>query len=299
MVGTATPSLFPDITPEMSSMIPPKTIVSAAALLVAGLGAAQAADLPARVAPAPYVAPLPVFTWTGAYFGINAGASFDDTSKFALSNGVGVTPANTGIGTNRPTLFKNSDDGFTAGAQLGYNYEFQGFGAAGSGIVVGLEADAAYIDAAKTQNLILSNTAGVPSTNTFRSGIDFLGTVRGRLGYAFNQFLIYGTGGFAYGDAFEKAALYTSGNANLLRFFGSKGGIQTGYTYGGGIEYAIPTSSFLNFFKSSAVTLKLEYLRYDLGTKSFVANGVTTTTAYNVSDKTEGNIARIGLNYKF
>ena len=55
----------------------------------------------------------------------------------------------------------------------------------------------------------------------------------------------------------------------------------------------------MNFFKSSAVTLKLEYLRYDLGTKSFVANGVTTTTAYNVSDKTEGNIARIGLNYKF
>ena len=277
-------------------------IAAAAVLLASAAGAASAADLPARVAPAPYVAPLPVFTWTGAYFGVNAGASFDDESKFALSNGVGVTAANTGIGTNRPALFKNSDDGFTAGAQVGYNYEFQGFGSfggPGSGVVIGFEADAAYIDAAKTSNLILNNTAGVPSTNTFRSGIDFLGTVRGRLGYAFNQFLIYGTGGFAYGDTFEKAALYTSGNANLLRFYGSKGGIQTGYTYGGGIEYALPTGSFLNFFKSSAVTLKLEYLRYDLGSQGFVANGVTTTSAYNVRDKSEGNIARVGLNYKF
>ncbi len=103
---------------------------------------------------------------------------------------------------------------------------------------------------------MLHHTAGVPSVNTFRSGIDFLGTVRGRLGYAFNTFLIYGTGGFAYGDVFNKAALYTAGNPNQLRFYGSKSGIQTGYTYGGGIEYALPTGSFLNFFKSSAVTLK-------------------------------------------
>ena len=269
--------------------------IAAVALLASAAGAASAADLPARVAPAPYVAPLPVFTWTGAYFGVNAGASFDDESKFALSNGINVTPANTGIGTNRPALYKNSDAGFTAGGQLGYNYQF----GAGSGIVIGFEADAAYIDSAKTSSLILSNTAGVPSTNTFRSGIDFLGTVRGRLGYAFNQFMIYGTGGFAYGDVFEKSLLYTSGNANLLRFYGSKGGIQTGYTYGGGIEYALPTGSFLNFFKSSAVTLKLEYLRYDLGNEGFVANGITTTSAYNVKVKSEGNIARVGLNYKF
>ena len=142
----------------------------------------------------------------------------------------------------------------------------------------------------------------MPSVNNFRSGIDYLGTVRGRLGYAFNQFLIYGTGGFAYGETFEKASLFTAGNAAQLRYFGSRSDMQTGYTYGGGVEYALPTSSFLNFFKSSAVTIKGEYLRYDLGSSNFVAaNQVNTTTgsAYSVRTKTDGNLVRIGLNYKF
>ena len=48
--------------------------------------------------------------------------------------------------------------------------------------------------------------------------------------------------------------------------------IQTGYAYGGGIEYAIPTSSFLNVFKSSAVTLKVEYLHYVIGDNVFFIN---------------------------
>ena len=290
----------------------PQTKLAVVAMTVAAaVSAAKAADLPARVAPAPYVAPLPVFTWTGAYFGINAGASFDDEAKYGLSNGNGINAANTGIGTNRPSSFKNSDDGFTAGGQIGYNYQFggAGLGAAGNvggfglgGIVIGFEADAAYVDAAKTGNIILNTAAGLPSVNNFRSGIDFLGTARGRLGLAFNQFLIFGTGGFAYGDVFDKAALYTAGNADQLRFYGSKSGMQTGYTYGGGIEYALPTGSFLNFFKSSAVTLKLEYLRYDLGTESFAASGQIPSTsgnAYNVRVRNDGNIARVGLNYKF
>ena len=71
-------------------MFATKKIVTAAALLVAAAGAAHAADLPARVAPAPYVAPLPVFTWTGAYFGINAGAAFDNREKFTTNNNTTV-----------------------------------------------------------------------------------------------------------------------------------------------------------------------------------------------------------------
>ncbi len=275
----------------------------AAVLSLCAIGAAQAADLPARVAPVSY-APVPLFTWTGAYFGVNAGASFDDTGHDHLFNGAGVTSANTGIGTTRPTFFNNGSDGFTAGAQVGYNYEFTGFGSGlfgpGSGVVVGVEADAAYIDAAKSGTYTGTNAAGTLTANTtFRSGLDFLGTARGRVGYAFNRFLVYGTGGLAYGDTFEKAAFYTPGNAALLRYYGSHGGLQTGYTYGGGVEYALPTGSFLNFFHSSAVTVKAEYLRYDLGHASFVADGQTVPTSYVVRTHTEGNLARVGLNYKF
>ena len=275
-----------------------------AGVVAATAGGALAADLPARVAPAPYVAPLPIFTWTGAYFGINAGAAFDNETRFGV---VGNLPTDVGvINGNRPGTFKNSDDGFTAGGQVGYNYEFQGFGGfggPGSGVVVGLEADAAYIDANNSGSFIGNPDGRTPAANTFRSGIDFLGTVRGRLGYAFNQFLIYGTGGFAYGDTTSRVNFYTAGNPNQLRFAGGKSDFETGYTYGGGIEYALPTGSFLNFFKSSAVTLKLEYLRYELGNSSYAAPyqlpNPTAGDQYNIRVKTEGNIARVGLNYKF
>ncbi len=262
-------------------MFASKKIVTAAAMLVAAAGAAHAADLPARVAPAPYVAPLPVFTWTGAYFGINAGAAFDNKQEF-------TTTANRtdGIGNTR-----FSDSGFSAGGQLGYNYEFQGFGNPGSGIVVGLEADAMYMDTSKSVNTITNG-----GTASFRSGLDFLGTARGRLGYAFNTFMIYGTGGFAYGNVNSRVVSVYNGTTDLQ----SQSGFNTGYVYGGGIEYALPTGSFLNFFHSSAVTLKAEYLRYELDSSNLRDASVNTVVLQpGLKVKNEGNIARIGLNYKF
>ena len=59
-------------------MLSVKKFAIVAGVVAAAAGTAHAADLPARVAPAPYIAPLPIFTWTGAYFGINAGAAFDN-----------------------------------------------------------------------------------------------------------------------------------------------------------------------------------------------------------------------------
>ena len=78
----------------------------------------------------------------------------------------------------------------------------------------------------------------------------------------------------------------------------------TGYTLGGGVEYALPTQSFLNFFHSSAVTIKAEYLYYNLGSRDFAVNaipgnGATTGFYYGAHVKTDGNLVRAGLNYKF
>ncbi len=93
-------------------------------------------------------------------------------------------------------------------------------------------------------------------TNTYRTDLSFLGTVRGRVGYAFDRVFVYGTGGFAYGDVTQRVGFQT---AAPLTYFGSRSRIDTGYAYGGGIEYALPTDSFLNFFRSNAVTIKAEY----------------------------------------
>ena len=263
-------------------------------------GAAFAADLPSRVAPPVYAPPpLPAFTWTGAYFGINAGY-VDNFTRVGTFNGTGTA---NGVPVNRISRFGRDSDGFTGGGQIGYNFQLgslpifgslaNGAGGAGSGLLFGIEADAAYTDLDRGTSI---NYAG--NTQNFRTGLDFLGTVRGRVGYAFNNFLIYGTGGFAYGQVNNRASFY---NGNTLAFNGSNDDMATGYAYGGGIEYALPTNSFLNFFESSAVTIKAEYLHYDLGNTNVAvaATSAAQNGAYNVRFKNEGDIGRVGLNYKF
>ncbi|MCJ2055112.1 porin family protein, partial [Methylobacterium sp. J-048] len=66
--------------------------------------AASAADLPRRAAPPPVFTPGPVFTWTGAYFGINAGYAFDASSRsnnstFVVPGGVGLTSGPAAVAT--------------------------------------------------------------------------------------------------------------------------------------------------------------------------------------------------------
>ena len=266
-----------------------RTIMLAAALTVAG--PALAADLPMRSAPPPFVPPLPVFIWTGAYFGINAGYAFDHDTRFQTFDGAG---GGTAVGTTRPAVVDVHSDGFTGGGQIGYNYQF----GAGNGVVVGIEADAAYTDLGRTNAYLLGG-----ATSVYHSDMDFLGTVRGRLGYAFDHVLVYGTGGFAYGDVSQSAFFYSSAANHLLNYTGSRSTIDTGYTYGGGIEYALPTGTFLNFLHSSAVTIKAEYLHYDLGSANQILSGTgnngTATSSYGLRGRTDGDLARLGINYKF
>ena len=146
-----------------------KILLSSVAFLGLATGA-LAADLPSRRAPAPVIAAVPVFTWTGFYVGVNAGYGWSDDDFDAVD-------------------FADEDDdgGFVGGAQVGYNYQIGSF-------VVGLEGDIQYIDFGSTRfrdaDLVLRE-AGID---------DWFGTARARAGVAFGQALIYGTGGFAFAD---------------------------------------------------------------------------------------------------
>lgn len=259
-------------------------------MLAAMSSLAVAADLPSRMAPPVYAPPpLPTFTWTGAYFGVNAGFAFDHEGQFRTQESLGGTTVRTQ---------KLTSDGFTGGGQVGYNYQFGGFGGLGgpgSGVVVGIEADASYTDLNRQRTTAYpfdAPTSLFSTTTTYHSGLDYLGTVRARLGYGFGQFLVYGTGGLAFGNVDNRVTVAGIGT-------GKSDSTETGFAYGGGIEYALPTNSFLNFFKSSAVTLKAEYLHYDLGKTNVVVRtpgGANFATARVSND---GDLARIGLNYKF
>ncbi|GEP00437.1 outer membrane protein [Methylobacterium haplocladii] len=291
---------------------------STALAAIAFAGSAFAADLPRRAAPPPVFVPVPVFTWTGFYAGFNAGYGFgtnDNNTPTVI--GVGPTTAifanAAGTATQSGVLAfgnGNKSDGFVGGGQIGYNYQFT----PGSGFVVGVEADAQYADFGRDRNRFAFATAAgggiIPGTTVFNpsglSGLDYFGTVRGRLGYAFDRTLVYATGGFAYG---------AGGGSQFGLPNGSSDDFKTGYAVGGGVEYALPTDSFLNFFKSSAVTFKVEglYVNLDQGnglTGAFAQNAAGRTVAIGNPDvalvsggararDTEFAVVRAGINYKF
>ena len=220
-----------------------KKLLASLAAFTALTGAACGRRPAASRRPAARVHPVPVFTWTGFYFGINAGYAFDASSNSNNDNSTFGVPVPYATPGTTATFRNRSQDGFSGGGQIGYNYQFT----PGSGVVIGFEADAQYLDFGSSRNDAFITGGGLRSGYYVTdprglSSLDYFGTVRGRLGYAFDRTLVYGTGGFAYG----------SGSAE--RSFGGFAGndsFRTGWTAGGGVEFALPTDSFLNFFRSS------------------------------------------------
>jgi outer membrane immunogenic protein len=153
--------------------------------------------------------------------------------------------------------------GFVGGGQIGYNW--QGIG---SPWVFGLEAD---IQGASIRNSESSPGLGI----TVNGRMNAFGTVRGRLGYAWDRFMIYGTGGWAY----------TRTQLNATSAFGSVSDSDwsSGWTAGGGIEWGF-------WDRWSA---KLEYLYVDTGDINMALGPVPISGNFNF------NVVRVGVNYRF
>jgi outer membrane immunogenic protein len=332
-------------------------------------GSAMAADLPSFKAPPPPSPPPPL--WTGFYVGLNAGYAWGTTTSVAntalpLWDGVALAannfdPANVVAGrlinggaalANTGTANVNQN-GFIGGGQVGYNYQW------GSRTIIGIEADiqgtavrgsggsvGAWQDSIQWNdgpppglfpcgpaiNCILSRTA--LGSGQVSARVDWMGTVRGRLGFLFTPtMMVYGTGGLAYGgvqaSAFHSAT--TQGTLSGLNppfnvFNGALAlptipgvarysNTRVGWTAGGGFEWMFwPNWS-----------LKAEALYYDLGAAEFGSSpiasvspitlvvppiGGATGLAVNAGQvliasapvtrvRFDGVIARAGLNYHF
>lgn len=287
-----------------------RTKLALAALATAALGGtALAADLPRRAAPPVYTPIAPVFTWTGVNFGLTTSYLFTDRQNVVTFGNQANTATNVGLGRRAPVASTKVDGFANVGGGIGYDYQFT----PGNGIVIGVAADASWTDLRKRQGYVgpaLVQNGFVPDVSRYSQTLDYLGTVRGRIGYAFDRFLVYGTGGFAFGDVDYRAEFFRSPD-QALAYAGRSSRTETGYAYGGGIEYAIPADSFLNRFnflsligiQSQAVTLKAEYLHYDLGRRSVLVNntglGGAATGSYTSTFRTEGNLVRAGLTYRF
>ena len=280
-----------------------KKIASGIVSLASALGMtslASAADMAVKAVPAPIIAP--VNTWTGWYVGLNAGAGFNDskinydpTGCFLIGCGVGGTAAN----PSRTYATTLSNVGVTAGGQFGYNFQIS------PAIVAGFEADINYNGLNNTDSVIKALPtppyfAGSTWVHSITTGLDWFGTVRGRLGFlATPSLLLYGTGGFAYGQVSSTTnATFPPPNASD-NYNGSISTNRVGWTAGAGGEYL--------FGKWS---VKAEYLYVDLGSVNYsqtctiaacvaVANAFAAPVTYTTTVATREHIVRVGLNYHF
>ncbi len=230
----------------------PRSSTSLIALGLFGLGMpALAADLPLK-APA-FKA---VYEWTGFYVGGH----------------FGYGGASLGPGTNplplQGVFLPHSTTGLIGGYQMGYNRELANH------LVLGIEADASFTSP-------LDEPALTPAP--FNTTLDYVGTLRGRIGYAFGHWMPFITGGFAWGHTHININQDPANTSNIVS---SVGHYQPGWTAGLGLEFAV----------SGNWTAKLEYdyielarQTYDLS--SFALPGVTVDPRIH--------LAKIGLNYQF
>jgi outer membrane immunogenic protein len=232
--------------------------------------APNAAEAQSRSA-GPGAMAAPVFTWTGFYVGGHLGYAWQKNP---------TSGAYVDFATTWPYAHSNNPRGFAGGAQIGYNWQ------SGS-IVYGLETDISVLSGKGTQT---SFPTGDPSDSTVTSNsrIEWVGTLRGRLGVSvMPRTIIYGTGGLAYGRVLNELVQNEGGPVSY--FTASK--VKTGYAVGGGIEHAI----------TDYATIRLEGLFVDLGKQTLTqqTSGVCGFVCTPVSFKNSETTLRAGVNVRF
>ncbi len=253
-----------------------KLLISSAAIVSLGIASASAADLPLIPQP-PLFAPAPVLVpignWTGWYIGGNVGYGWSNANT-TISSVAGAL-AGVAIGAI-PTNFLN---GAVGGFQLGYNYQLS------PSWVVGAETDFSFSRVRGSE--ALTGAGFFPLTGSISQDLDWFGTIRGRLGYAVDSWLFYGTGGGAYGHVqYDEQSNSPAGPISIIA---TDSAMQWGWTAGGGIEYGF-----------GQWTTRVEYLYMDLGDHSFNVPLNTVPSAILAPNfESRFQVVRAGLNYRF
>ena len=272
-----------------------KTVLMSAIALGAMAVTASAADMPARgpaVAPAPYVAP--VFTWTGFYLGVNAGAAWHGND-----NCPGFYNYSGGVITTRVSAFApscNSDDtAFTGGFQGGFNWQM-------GAVVFGLEGDVNWIGNDSKRGFV--NYGYTFNSKDYLYSLDgsqqsnMLGSIRGRLGWSFDRAMLYVTGGAAFRNAGSNDVIYAydkSSGALLATYSANSDRSNVGWSLGGGLEWAFTNN----------VSMKIEYLHSQFNRDNGVYLTPTSTNRENLyafrndSGRDSVDVMRFGINYRF
>jgi outer membrane immunogenic protein len=233
-----------------------------------------------------------VINWTGFYVGGNLGGAWGDPVNVTTTNTPGTPPifglpVNIAAVNAAGTGSLDQKSAFTIGFEAGYNWQVSPIW------LIGVEADIDSLHQHAQLNGVAATTIGtVAITNSVST--DWLATVRGRLGYIFNNWLLFVTGGAAftrqdYTETFGPTVLVG------IPAFGTSttSSTQTGWTVGGGVETML-TGNW---------SVKAEYLfaRFNgLSTNTTAtAVGGFTQLLVGATDHLDVQVARVGLNYRF
>jgi outer membrane immunogenic protein len=250
-------------------------LLSTAIGLATAPGAALAADMPLK---APLSAPVQQFSWTGPYVGLHAGYGWtvDPAVRCDILPGAQTPCLSGGAFVGAPDVNAN---GFLGGGQIGYNWQAANW-------LFGIEADFTGMNVHDVGHF--ATTDPNYANAQISSRYDWLGTVRGRAGYAMDRTLFYATGGFAYAHISQQYFDSVHGTQG-------SNGTKTGWTVGGGVEYAINRNW----------SVKGEYLYVNLPDTSLTTvftspgPGPTGSSTATFNFKNDLNIVRLGVNYRF
>ena len=210
-------------------------LASAGAIALTG-SAAFAADLPYRAPPPVYLPPPPIFTWTGFYIGGQVGGAWG-------TGGNRFHAFDPDTNTFVDTSFGGNPSGVIGGGHVGFDYQIPGWNwFSSSGVVIGVEGTVDGTSLSKTTVVTFPGDFG-GGTLSAHTSADIQGSIRGRLGIAWDRVLIYGTGGVAFAGVNSDLTLsgVDTTVVPFVPFFASRSrsNSRTGWTVGGGIEYAL------------------------------------------------------------
>ncbi len=241
---------------------------------------AKAPSVTAGSAPQAF-SPPPAFTWTGAYAGAQIGFAWGYNSgdlQFVTPGGL--------AGANR---FTSAAQGAIGGAHVGYNYQIDhwvtGLEGAIDGLNLNKNALLTYADP-----LTLSDgyaNQGATLAGSLSSGIQ--GSIRARAGYAFDRLLVYGTAGVAFAGVKSRLGFSVGDASGVYYATDGRSGMRTGWTAGGGVEYAI----------NNNWSVRGEYRFSDFGRLTDAPEYSVAGLSYTANRQLNQNQVQAGFSYKF
>lgn len=231
---------------------------------IAMVGSASAADMavPYSKAPGPAMVAT-AYNWSGFYIGGEVGGDWSNVAYLHTNTTGTIDPI-----THHPSSW-------AGGGQLGFQYQW-------NNVVAGIEGNFIATDLKATALAPIS----VDRSNSVR--IDSLGTIVGKLGFAFDRWMVYGKGGWAIADTYFRRFITSTDTTTA-----SSRSWDNGWTVGAGVDYALMENLILGF--------EYDFARINVANRNqtlapaFVGTGTDTVTSAHA----DVHLAMARLSYKF